>query len=109
MAIMTKSERNEVFEMATCNDIRTALVDEHSDNLYKIAIRIRTDDFNVLRMATTIKRWWEDVCYIMNLNTNLTHQDYAELMAIVIRVMEIEFKALGYNRKEFLGICSELQ
>lgn len=109
MALMTKSEREEVFSMATREDVRMALVDEHSDNLYKIVIRIRTDDFNVLRMATIIKRWWEGICYIMNHNPNLSHQDYAELMAVVIRVMEIEFKALGYNRKEFLEICSELQ
>lgn len=109
MAIMTKSEKDEVLSMATREDVRLALVDEHSDNLWRIIIRIRTDDYNVLRMATTLKRRWEGIAYIMNSNPNLSHQDYAELMAVIIRVMEVEFKALGYTRKEFLDICWELQ
>lgn len=109
MAIMTRREKDEVFSMAEREDVRLALVDEHSDILWKIVINIRTDDYNVLRLATRIKSRWEGVAYIMNTNHNLTHQDFAELMAVIIRVMEVEFKALGYTRKEFLDICSELQ
>ena len=109
MALMTKSERDKVISMATREDVRFALLDKHSSNLYKIAMVFRSDEYSVIEMASQVKASWERIALIMNDNRNLSHQDYAELMAVIIHLMDGEFRALGYSRKEFLDICSELQ
>lgn len=109
MALMTRQERDLVFTMASLGDIKTAIVDQHAEFLYWIVGRIKSDNFNILKMASFLKDKWEDVAIRMNYNRGLSHQEYAELMADIISMMEIEFRALGYNRNEFLSVCSELQ
>lgn len=109
MALMTIRETDEVLRMATREDVRFALVHEHAGNLYWIALTFRTDEYSVLEMASSIKDRWERVADKMNDNKALSHQDYTELMTVIIECMRQEFFVLGYSRKEFLDICSELQ
>lgn len=106
---MTKSEKDEVFSRASREDVRFALVDQHADFLYWIVGRIKSDNYNTLKMATFLKDKWETVALRMNSNRELSHQDYAELMTVILHLMDGEFRALGYSRNEFIEICSELQ
>lgn len=109
MAVMTHNEIRHAVEMASKEDVRFALLAEHALNLYSIGLVIRKDNYSVYELASTIKEDWERWAFRMNRNTNLSHMDYTELMAVIINLMQDEFKLLGFSRKEFMELCSELQ
>lgn len=109
MALMTKDERMESITMASREDVRFALLDEHASHLAIIITLLQKDNYNSRAIASMFKSRWEEVASAMNDNREMTHMDYAELMASMIAMMRLEFRKLGFSEKEFYDICSELQ
>lgn len=104
---MTTEELKMVFSMASKEDVEIALREYEVMEYKKIVRKLRSDNYNTLRMATELHDNWEEVASMIESNHSLKFREKAEIISYIVKSLTSELYSLGNSRywvRDFLNL-----
>ena len=104
---MTSEELEIVFSMASKEDVEIALREYEIMEYRKIVRKLRSDNYNTLRMATKLHDNWEEIASMIENNRSLKFREKVELISYIVKCLMSELYSLGFSRywvQDFLNL-----